>query len=129
MNETRNILQNTIEECKKGYGFDLYRDVKVRCVGDFYDKIKKNERKFIIINHYNIIGELNKIMQKSRGEIKLIKIIEVKIIIEGRIYKNIMHMYFKSGCMPILWKNFYGRFRYNKHVNRNGKHYCHFNER
>ena len=71
--------------------------------------IKKiNETKFIIINHYNIIGELNNIMQKSRVEIKLSKIIEVKIIIEGRINKNIMDMFFKPGCMPILWKNFMG---------------------
>ena len=69
-------------------------------------------------------------MQKSRGEIKLIKIIEVKIIIEGRINKIIMDMYFKSGCMPILWENFYGRevnkkrCLYNKQVNRNEKHFC-----
>ena len=46
-----------------------------------------------------------------------------------------MDMYFKTGCMPILWKKFYGRdinkrrCLYNKHVNRNEKHYCHFNER
>ena len=74
-------------------------------------------------------------MQKSRGEFKLFKIIEVKIIIEGRFNKNLMDMYFKSGCMPILWRKLYGRdvkkrrCLYNKHVNRNEKHYCHFNER
>ena len=84
LNETRNILQNIIEKFEKEYGFDLYRDVKVRCVKEFYDKIM-NETKIIIINRYNIIGELIKFMQKSKGEIKLIKIIEVKIIIEGRI--------------------------------------------
>ena len=61
-------------------------------------------QKIIIIDRYKIFGELNKIMQKSRGEIKLVKIFEVKIMIEGRIYKNILDMYFKSGCMPILWK-------------------------
>ena len=91
MNETRNIVQNTIEEYEKEYTFNLYRDVKVRCVGEFYDKIL-NETKIIIFDRYDIIGELNKIMQKSRGEIKLIKIIEVKIIIEGRINKNKMDM-------------------------------------
>ena len=89
----------------------LFRDVKVRCVGEFYDKII-NETKIIIINRYNIIGELNKIMQKSRGENKLIKKIEVKIIIEGGINKNIIDIYFKSGCMPILWKkNLWARYR------------------
>ena len=41
LNETRNIFQNTIEESEKEYGFDLYKNVKVRRVGEFYDK-KKN---------------------------------------------------------------------------------------
>ena len=46
-----------------------------------------------------------------------------------------MDVYFKSGCMPMLWKKIYGRdvnkkrCLYNKHVNRNEKHYCHFNKR
>ena len=74
-------------------------------------------------------------MQKPRGEINFIKIIEVKIIIKGRFYKNIMDMYFKSECMPILWKNNYERdvnkrrYLYSKHVKRKEKHYCHFNKR
>ena len=110
------------------------RVVKVKCVGEFFDKTK-NQTKIIIIDCYNIIGELKKILQKSRGEIELIKINEVKIIFEGRIIKNIMDMYFKSGCMPLSWKKYYGRdvnkrrCLYNNHVNRNGKHCCHFNER
>ena len=33
LNETRNILQKTVEEYEKEYGLDLYRVVKVRCVG------------------------------------------------------------------------------------------------
>ena len=91
MNETRKILQNSKEEYEKEYGFDLYRDVKVRYIAEFYDKIK-NERKIIIIDRYIINGELNKIMRKSRGKIKFNKIFEVKIITEGRIYKNILDM-------------------------------------
>ena len=66
LHETRNIIQNIIEEYEEKYSFYLYRDVKVRCVCEFYDKII-NETKIIIIDRYNIIGELNKIMQKSRG--------------------------------------------------------------
>ena len=134
LNETRNILQNTIEEYEKENGFYLYREVKVRCVGEISDKIL-NETKIIITDRNNINGEINKIMQKPRGEIKLIKIFEVKIIIEGRNYKNIVDMFFKSGCIPLLWKKIYGRdvnkrrFLYIKHVNRNEKHYCHFNKR
>ena len=108
LNETRNILQNTIEEYEETYGLNYKRVVKVKCVGEFYDKLK-NETKTIIIDRYHIIGELNKIVQKSRGWIKLVKIIEVKIIFEGRSDKNIMDMYFICECMPILWKKFYGR--------------------
>ena len=103
LNETHNILQKTIEEYEKQYGFDLYRDVKIRCDSEFYNKII-NETKIIIIDRYNIIGELNKIMQKSRGEIKLIKKIDVKIVIEGRIYKNKMDMYSKSMYACIVEK-------------------------
>ena len=73
LNETRNILQNTIEEYDKEYGPNNNRVVKVKYVGEFHDKTK-NETKNIIIDRYNIIGELNKIMQKSRGEIELTKI-------------------------------------------------------
>ena len=125
LNETCNIVQKPIEEYEKEYGFDLYRDVKVRCVGEFYDKII-NETKIIIFDRYNFIGELNKFVQKSRGEIKLVKIIEIKIIIESRIYKNITDVYFKSWCKPIIWKKFYGRYI---NVNQNEKHYYHFNKK
>ena len=63
--------------------------------------------KKITIDRYNIIGELNKIMQKSKGDIKLMRVIQVKIIIEGEIHSNKLDIYLKSGCMPILWrKNF-----------------------
>ena len=74
-------------------------------------------------------------MQKSRGEVNVVKKLEMKIIFENRINEIIMDMYFKSGCMPILWKKNCGRdlnkrrCLYNKHLNRNEKHYCHFNER
>ena len=44
-------------------------------------------------------------------------------------------MYFKSGCMPILWKKLNGRdvnkrrCLYKRLVKRNEKRYCHFNKR
>ena len=38
---------------------------------------------------------------------KFIRIIELKIIIEGRIYNNLMDIYLKSGVMPMLWRKFY----------------------
>ena len=75
-------------------------------------------------------------MQKSRSEIKLIKKIEVKVIIEARINKKkhwicILNL----GVFRYYGKKIYGRdikkrrCLYNKHVNRNEKHYCHFNKR
>ena len=132
--ETRKNLQNTLEEYEETYAYDYNRTVKVECIAEFYDKMK-SERKINVINRHNIIGELNKIMQKSRGGIKLNKIIAVKITIEGRNNKNLMDIYFKSWCMLIIWRKFYGRdinkrrCLYNKHANRNEKHYCHFNKR
>ena len=134
LNETRNIVENTLEEYEEKYGYNYHRHVKVNCVAEFLDKIK-NETKNITIDRYNIIGELNKIMQSSRGMIKLIRIIHVKIIIEGKICNNIMDIYFKTGCMPVLWRKFYvsdinKRYNlYNRPQNRFEKHYCHFNER
>ena len=62
LKETRNILQNTTEEYEETHGYFYNRIVKVECIGEFYDEIK-NERKFIMIDRYNIIGELNKNMQ------------------------------------------------------------------
>ena len=61
LNETRKILQNTIEEEDKEYSFNNNRIVKVKCDGEFYDKVI-NETKIIIIDRYNIIGEVNKLM-------------------------------------------------------------------
>ena len=46
-------------------------------------------------------------MQSSRGMIKLIEVIQIKIIIKGKINDNIKDLYFKSGCKPILWKKSY----------------------
>ena len=125
MNEIRNIIQDTLGKYSEEFGFSIHREEKVKCIAQFYDKINK-ETKIIIINRFNIVAELNRIMQKSRGLVKLVGVIELTVVIEGRINKNIMNMYFKSGCMPVLWKKFYGR---NKNKNRNAKHYCHFNKR
>ena len=49
LNETRNILQNTIEEYENEYGFNKNRVVKIKCIGEFYDEIII-ETKIIISN-------------------------------------------------------------------------------
>ena len=54
LNETRNIVENTLEEYKQKCGGNYRRSVKVECVATFWDKIK-NETKNITINSYNII--------------------------------------------------------------------------
>ena len=87
LKETRNIVENTLLEYEQKYGANYHRSVKVKYVAKFLDKIK-NETKNITIERYNIIIELNKIMQSSKGMNKMIRIIDLKIIIKGRIYKD-----------------------------------------
>ena len=47
---------------------------------------------------------MNQVTQSSKGIIKLIRVFQVEIILEGKIFISILDMYFKSSCMPILWK-------------------------
>ena len=72
MDKTRKIVENTLEEYdrKNGVVYHRKRTSKVLCFAKFLDKIK-NETKNITIESYNIIGELNKIMQSSEGMYKL----------------------------------------------------------
>ena len=103
LNETRNTVENTLQEYKLKYAVNYRRHVKVKCVAVFLDKIK-TETKNITIERYNIFGELNEIKQSSDGMCKLIRIIELKIKIERVIQKNETHLCLKSGNIPILWK-------------------------
>ena len=54
LNETHNIIENTLQEYELKYYVDYSKDVRVNCVVEFSDKMK-NERKKII-SHWNIIG-------------------------------------------------------------------------
>ena len=129
LDETRNIVENTPEEYERKYGFNYNRVIKVECNAEFLDKIR-NETINITIDGYNNIGELNKIMQSSNGMIRLVKVIQVKISINGKFCNNIMDIFFKSGCMPILWRKFYVKILNDiRPQNCCEKHYCHFNER
>ena len=107
LNETRNIVENTLLEYEQKYGYDYRKSVEVKCVAEFFDKIK-NETKNITIECDKNIGELKKIMQSTKGIIKFTRIIESKIIIKGRIYKNVLDHYLECENIPILWKNFSG---------------------
>ena len=92
MNETRKIVENTILEHERKYGGEYIRKVKVKCVAEFLDKIK-NETKNLTIERYNIIGELNKIKQLSKGKTKFFKIFKIKILIKRRIYENVLDFF------------------------------------
>ena len=74
-------------------------------------------------------------MQSSRGMNKLIRIIELKIIINGTIYKNVLDLYLKSEKIPILWRKYFMEIandiiRPKQSIQLCREiHYCHFNER
>ena len=103
--ETRNIVENILEEYQQMYGGDIYRSGRVLCNAEFLDKLN-NEGKNVTIERYDINGAVNKIMQSSKGVCKFIKIMILKTIIEGKIFIKILNIYIKSGAIPILWKKF-----------------------
>ena len=130
LNETRNIVEKTLEEYKQKCGGNYRRSVKVECVTTFRDKIK-NEKKNLTINSCNIIGELNKIMQSSKGMIKLIRVIQVKIIIESIKIESV-DFRLEIENNPILWKKIFMRIvksRQRRFIrNCCDKHYYQFND-
>ena len=103
LNETSKIVENTLQEYEQKYGADYRKIVKVMCVAEFLEKIK-NETKNVTIERYYIIGELNKKMQSSKGMIKFIRVIELKVIIKERIYKDILDHFLECENNPFLWK-------------------------
>ena len=72
-------------------------------------------------------------MQLSKGMIKLIRIIELKIIIKRRIYKNVLDLDLECENNPILWRKYYMKIvndrpkRYIQHCRE--RNFCNFNER
>ena len=68
---------------------------------NLFDKIK-NETKNNTIECYNVVGGKNKVMQSSSGFMKFIRAIELIIIIQGRLYKNVVNAYSKCDNIPKL---------------------------
>ena len=81
LDETHNIVENTLLENIQKCGTNYHRSVEVKCVAEFLDKVK-NEIKIIIIKHYNNIEELNKIIQSSNGMTELIRIDKIRNIVK-----------------------------------------------
>ena len=113
LNKTRNIVEKTIEEYQSKYGYNYYRKVNVKCNVNFFDK-KENKMKDIMIECYNFIGEVDQIMQTSKGMLKFIRIIELKIIIEGVKNENVLNLHLKSENIPIIWKKIFIKFTNNR---------------
>ena len=65
LNETRNIIENTLLEYERKYGAKYSRSVKVKCVAKFSDK-RINETKNFTIERYNIIREVNTTMKSTK---------------------------------------------------------------
>ena len=86
LNEINNIIKNTQLDYNQKYGNDYYRKVNVKCNVRFLDKME-NKTKNIMIEHMNVIGKVNKIMQSSEGIINLIRALELTIRIQGRNQK------------------------------------------
>ena len=103
VDETRNIVENTVLEHEQKYGGKYRKIIKVKCVAEFLDKVI-NETKNITIERYNIIGELNKTMQSSNGMIKFIRVIELKIIIKGRNCIDTLDYSLEGENIPVLGK-------------------------
>ena len=60
---------------------NFYTEVKVKGNVKLFDKIE-NKTKTILIEHENIIGKLNQIMQPSEGMIKFIRALVLTIRIQ-----------------------------------------------
>ena len=114
LNETRIIIENTLLEYHQKYGYNYNTEVEVKCIVKFFDKIE-NETKNIIIEHENIIGKVNKIMQSSKGMNETIKALELTIRIEGRIHKNTVNAYMNCDKVQILWKRQYARIGHDRY--------------
>ena len=54
INEITKIIKNTQIEYKQIYGYDYYRNVNVKCIVKFFDKIE-NKTKNSMIEHINVI--------------------------------------------------------------------------
>ena len=48
-------------------------------------------------------------MQTTKGRYKFIRILQLKIIIQGKIYKNLTDIYLRCENIPILWRKIFVR--------------------
>ena len=56
-----------------------------------------------------LLEKFNKIMQLSKGICKFVRIIQLKSIIEGKVYKNSTDIYLRCENIPMLWRKIFVR--------------------
>ena len=91
LDELTDIIKSTRQEHDRKYGDNYCRKMEVRCNIKFFDKIK-NKTKNITIKHYHVHYGINKTIIASRGRYELVIPKKLIILIEGKIYKNVIHM-------------------------------------
>ena len=84
LNEIHNIIKNTQLKYEQKYGYNYYRKVNVNCNVMFFDKLE-NKTKNTMIERDNIVGEVNKITQLSKGMYNFIRALKLTLIKKGRI--------------------------------------------
>ena len=94
LNEIKINIKNTqLKYMQKNVG-NSYTEINVKCNVNFFDGIE-NKTKIIMIEHENIFGKVNKIMQSPKGMIKFIRALGLTIRIQGRIQKKYCERLFK----------------------------------
>ena len=69
-----------------------------------------------------MLGGVNKILQSSKGVYNTIRPVELVIIIEGSIYKNVISAFLESDNVPILWKKVFLKIANDRDNVYNGPH-------
>ena len=72
LDESCDIVENTRLKDEQKVTVGCRGMVKVECIVDFLDKIK-NEINFMKTRSFNIIEELNKILQSGKGMVKFVR--------------------------------------------------------
>ena len=85
LDETCNIVENTLLKDEQKDTVGCCRLVKVECIAEFLDKIK-NEAKIITNQSCNINEEMNKVMQSSDGMVILVGEDKIRIVIDRMVF-------------------------------------------
>ena len=115
LNETKNIINNTIKHYIKKYGNSFWKRFENICNIRFFDRIKNKEK------NIKTKRGVKKTKIASNGRYECIEINNFIILIKGDIKKNVIRTYIKCGDILLLWRKFFLNIANNRdHVNN----YC-----